>query len=123
MLVWWKTVKSWILSIVTLFIFSANIVYAEKLATVLKGQVVANNPAGLRVMVMESDGSILDMTDTSAEGVYKLDLTVMDTPSQDEVKKLIVEVRDKSGTKKKIPVAKYLNIFDETVLLRPIILN
>jgi len=102
---------------------SANVVYAEKLATTLKGQVVANNPAGLRVMVMESDGSILDMTDTSAEGVYKLDLTVMDTPSQDEVKKLIVEVRDKSGTKKKIPVAKYLNIFDETVLLRPIILN
>ena len=123
MLVWQKTVKSWILSIVTLFILSANIVYAEKLATTLKGQIVANNPAGLRVMVMESDDSILDMTETSAEGVYKLDLTVMDTSSQDEVKKLVVEVRDKSGKRKKFPVARYLNIFDDTVLLRPIILN
>ena len=123
MLVRRKTVKRWFLSIVTLLLLAANAVYAEKLASTMKGQIVANNPAGLRVMVTESDGSILDITDTSAAGVYQLDLTVMDTPSQDEVKKLIVEVRDKSGTSKKFPVVRYLNIFDDTVLLRPIILN
>ena len=47
----------------------------------------------------------------------------MDTPSLSEVKKLIVEVKDKSGTKKKFYVIKYLNIFGDTVLLKPITFN
>lgn len=115
--------KRWIVLIVSLLLFATNGVYAEKLATKMKGQIVADNPAGLRVMVTESDGSILDMTDTTATGLYQLDLTVMDTPSQPEVKKLIVVVRDKSGVRKKVGVAKYLNIFDDMVILRPIILN
>ena len=115
--------KRWILSILTLLLFATNGAHAEKLATKMKGQIVADNPAGLRVMVTESDGSILDITDATAAGLYQLDLTVMDTPSQAEVKKLFIVVRDKSGIIKKVAVESYLNIFDDTVILRPIILN
>lgn len=115
--------KKWILLIVTLFIASGNIHSAEKLARMMKGQVVANNLVGLRVFVTENDGSILDMAEVTKTGVYTLDLTVMDSASQAEVKKLMVEVRNKSEIKKKVPVADYLNIYGETVLLKPIILN
>jgi hypothetical protein len=100
-----------------------NTATAEPLATVMKGQVVANNPEGLRVIVTEKDGSILDMVDTTKTGVFKLDLTIMDTPSESEVMKLKLQIRGKSGVQKNIPVAKYLNVFSDTVLLRPISLN
>ena len=71
----------------------------------------------------ESDGSILDMSNISAAGIFKLDLTIMDMPSQPEVKKLILEVKNKSGAKRKFAVKKYLKTFADTVLLRPIIFN
>lgn len=112
-----------VLLIAALFILNINFLYAEKLATVLKGQVIANNLSGIEVFIKESDGSILDMTDISATGLYELDLTIMDTPSQLEVRKLIIEVKSKSGAKKEIHVGQYLNVFDDTVLLKPIVLK
>lgn len=111
------------LSIIAFLVLTTNVFAAEPLASVLKGQVVANNPEGLRVVVTEKDGSILDMGETNKDGVFKLDLTVMDTPSEAEVMKLNLKVRGKSGAQKSISVAKYLNIFSDTVLLRPISLN
>ncbi len=115
--------KNRILLIAALFALNVNFLYAEKLATVLKGKIIANNLSGIEVIIKESDGSILDMTDISASGFYNLDLTIMDTPSQSEVKKLIVEVKNKSGVKKNYSVSQYLNIFDDTVLLKPIVLK
>lgn len=111
------------LLIAALFVLNINFLYAEKLATVLKGQIIANNLSGIEVFIKENDGSILDMTDVSASGFYELDLTIMDTPSLLEVRKLIVEVKNKSGTKKKVYISQYLNIFDDTVLLKPIVLK
>lgn len=111
------------LLIAAIFVLNINFLYAEKLATVLKGQIIANNLSGIEVFIKESDGSILDMTDISASGFYELDLTIMDTPSQSEVSKLIIEVKSKSGAKKEIQLNQYLNIFDDTVLLKPIVLK
>ena len=102
---------------------ATSAVCAETLATVLEGQIVTNNPADIQVLISESDGSILDMSGLSTAGMYKLDLTIMDTPSQSEVKKLTIEVKSKTGTKRKFAVKKYLNTFADTVLLRPIIFN
>ncbi|MEJ2140956.1 MAG: hypothetical protein P8Y24_01130 [Gammaproteobacteria bacterium] len=113
----------WILSIVTFLVISTNVSVAETLASVMKGQVVANNPEGVRVVVTEKDGSILDIVDTNKSGVFKLDLSVMDTPSEPNVLKLNLQVRGKSGIKKTVPVASYMNVFSDTVLLRPISLN
>jgi hypothetical protein len=115
--------KRWTVLIAIPFMLTMNTVYAEKLATVLQGKVITNNPANIQVLITESDGSILDMTNVSATGMYKLDLTIMDTPSHSEVKKLIVEVKNKTGAKRKFAVKKYLNTFDDIVLLRPIIFN
>jgi hypothetical protein len=117
--------KNWLLLLTLPFILAINAVSAEPLAlaTVMKGQVVTNNPSSIQVLITERDGSILDMTNISADGVYKLDLTIMDNPSHSEVKKLIIEVKSKSGTKRKYAVKKYLNTFGDTVLLRPIIFN
>lgn len=115
--------KRWLILITISFILTTNTAIAEKLATVLKGQIVTNNPGDIQVLVTESDGSILDMTDISAAGIYKLDLTIMDTPSRSEVNTLILEVKNKSGTKRKFLVNRYLVTFDDTVLLKPIILN
>ena len=112
-----------ILAVVTFLVFTTNISVAETLASVMKGQVVAHNPEGLRIMVAENDGSILDIVETGKSGVFKLDLSVMDTPSQSEVMKLNLQIRGKSGEKKVIPVSRYVNIFADTVLLRPIPLN
>lgn len=111
------------LSIIAFLVLTINAFAAEPLATVMKGQVVAHNPEGLRVVVAEKDGSILDIVETNKDGVFRLDLTVMDTPSEVEVMKLNLQVRGKSGAQKSISVAKYLNIFSDTVLLRPISLN
>ncbi len=115
--------KNWLLLISLPFVLATSAVSAETLATVLKGQIVTNNPADIQVLITESDGSILDMTNISATGIFKLDLTIMDMPSQTEVKKLILEVKNKSGAKRKFAVKKYLNTFADTVLLRPIIFN
>lgn len=115
--------KKWFILIVMPLILTLNTAYAEQLATILKGQVVSNNLVEIQVLVTESDGSILDMTNLSAAGIYELDLTIMDMPSYSEIKKLIVEVKDKSGNKKKFPVKQYINIFDDTVLLTPIKFN
>ena len=111
------------LLIAALYIININFIYSEKLATVLKEQMIANNLSGIEVFIKESDGSILDMADISATGFYELDLTIMDTPSQSEVRKLIIEVKSKSGAKKEIHLNQYLNVFDDTVLLKPIILK
>ena len=116
-------VHRYLLSISVFLLLTTNVFAAEPLASVLKGQVIAKNPEGLRVVVAEKDGSILDMVETNKDGVFKLDLTVMDTPSETEVMKLNLKVRGKSGAQKSISVANYLNIFSDTVLLRPISLN
>ena len=115
--------KNWLLLITLSFILATNAISAELLATVLKGQIVTSNPADIQVLITESDGSILDMTSITAAGIYKLDLTIMDSPSHSEVKKLILEVKNKSGTKRKFAVKKYISNFGDTVLLRPIIFN
>ncbi|MCW9032144.1 MAG: hypothetical protein OQK58_11700, partial [Gammaproteobacteria bacterium] len=75
------------------------------------------------VMVKESDGSILDMTNVSSTGTFNLDLTIMDTPSLTEIEKLVVEVKDKSGAKKNFLVKEYISNFNNIVLLEPIILK
>ena len=111
--------RIWLIAALT--ILTTHIAHAEKLATVLRGKIIAANLANIEVMVKESDGSILDMTDVSSNGIFKLDISVMDTPSLVEVKKLIVEVKDKSGTKKNYFVKKYMNDFNDTVMLEPII--
>lgn len=115
--------KNQILTIVALITLGINTLHAEKLATVLRGKIITNNLSGIEVLIKESDGSILDMTDISASGFYELDLTIMDTPSLLEVRKLIVEVKNKSGTKKEVHINQYLNVFDNTVLLKPIVLQ
>lgn len=115
--------KNRLLLITLFFVFATNAISAELLATVLKGQIVTSNPAGVQVMITESDGSILDMTSITAAGIYQLDLTIMDTPSHSEVKKLILEVKNKSGSKRKFAIKNYLNSFGDVVLLKPIIFN
>ena len=101
-----------------------NFLHAEKLATVLRGKIIASNLSDIQVMIKESDGSILDMTDIhSITGDYNLDLTIMDSPSLAEVKKLIVEVKDKTGKKKNFKLNQYLVDFNDTVSLNPIILE
>ena len=115
--------KNWLLLITLPFILATNAIGAELLATELKGQIVTNNPADIQVLITESDGSILDIASITATGIYKLDLTIMDTPSHPEVKKLILEVKNKSGSKRKFAVKKYLKSFGDTVLLKPIIFN
>jgi hypothetical protein len=107
--------------IAALTLFTANIVYAEQLATVLRGKIIAANLSDIEVMVKESDGSILDMTDVSSKGIFKLDISIMDMSSLAEVKKLVVEVKDKSGNKKDYFVKKYMSDFNDTVKLKPII--
>ena len=113
--------KSTILLIPILLIMSFNSVCAEKLATELHGKIVTNNPAGLQVHITESDGSILDMATTTPAGGYTLDLTIMDTPSQTEVEKLTLEVKNKFGKKKKYKIKNYIKSFGNTVELKPIL--
>ena len=112
--------KNKILVLTALITLSTNLIAAEKLATVLRGKIISSNLSDIEVLIKERDGSILDMADLSSAGIYNLDLTIMDTPSQSEVNKLIVEVKNKSGKKKTFHVNKYINIFADTVMLKPI---
>ncbi len=113
-----------ILLVAAFFVLNSTPLYAEKLATVLRGKIIASNLSDIQVMIKESDGSILDMTDISTStGTYNLDLTIMDTPSLAEVKKLIVEVKNKSGKKRNYRVNQYMVDFNDTVSLNPIILE
>lgn len=110
-----------ILLLATLIILNTNVLSSEKLASILKGKIVASNLSGIQVLIKESDGMILDMADISDTGTFNLDLTIMDTPSLSEVKKLIIEVKRKSGTKQNFQVKKYISNFNDTVLMNPII--
>lgn len=116
--------KKQVLLITSLLLFSISILYSqEKLATVLQGKIIAPNLSEIEVFIKESDGSILDMTDATAAGTFSLDLTIMDIPSLAEVKKLTLEVKSKSGFKQNFSVNQYLNEFNDTVVLNPIILK
>lgn len=115
--------KNKILLVIALISLSTSVLHAENLATVLRGKIIANNFSEVQVIIKESDGSILDITDISKTGAYNLDLTIMDTPSQAEVRKLIIEVKNKSGKKKVVQVRKYIRVFADTVLLKPILLR
>ena len=115
--------KYYTLIILALITLNINILHAEDLATVLRGAIVANNLSALEVIMKESDGSILDMTDVSETGSYNLDLTIMDTPSRSEVAKLILEVKNKSGKSEIFHIQKYITHFADTVLLKPIVLK
>lgn len=112
--------KKWILVIAIPLLLMTNSAFAEKLATVLKGQIIGSIPADLQVFITESDGSILDMTSVSKAGTYSLDLTIMDLPSSPEVNKLILELKSKSSKKQKYFVKNHLKSFDDTVIVKPI---
>lgn len=73
------------------------------------------------MLITEKDGSILDMTNISKSGIFKLDLTIMDIPSKSEVNKLIVKIKNNSGVKKKYYVNQYLESFAATGELENII--
>lgn len=118
-----NTMKRQFLLIFTLITLHSNIVYAEQLASILQGKIIASDFSSLQAMIKESDGSILDFADISASGTFKLDLTIMDTPSEPEVKKLTLEIKSKSGLIKNYPVKQYMTGFDDTVLLKPITFN
>lgn len=115
--------KKHISAIILLFAFSMNILHAEQLASILRGKIIASNLSTIQVILKESDGSILDLTDLSATGEFDLDLTIMDMPSLAQVKKLIIEVKNKSGHSKHVYVSQYLNVFADTVILKPIYLK
>ena len=103
--------------------FVASPLSAVEIASKLKGQIVANSPVGLQVLMKNSEGVILDLTDTTAGGVYILDLSIMDLANRENVSKLFIEVKDKKGKAIKVAVAEYLNIFDKMVLLKPIVFD
>jgi len=113
--------KKQILLVALTFLLTSNSFCAEKLYTELRGKIITNHPNDIQVLITESDGSILDMTDITTAGTYKLDLTIMDTPSLSEVNKLIIEVKNTSGLKTKYPVKNYLNVSGETVFVKPFI--
>lgn len=110
--------------IVTLsLVLITNLFAADKLFSILKGKIVTNHTNDIQVVITESDGSILDMTSISKNGEYKLDLTIMDTPSLVEVKKLFVEVKNAKGKKRKYPIRQRINVSGDTILLKPLIFN
>lgn len=106
--------------LITLLTLTSHLVHAENLATVLRGKIISNNLSGMQIIMKESDGSILDMSDISKNGNYNLDLTIMDTPSLTEVDKLTIEVKDISGKIKVFHVNEYMSVFADTVYLKPI---
>lgn len=112
--------RGFIFSFFILFLLVPGVSSAEALASKLKGQVVADNPVGLRVFLKDSENVILDMTDTGEGGVYLLDLTVMDNPTQSELQKLYLEVRQKNGKITRAAIRDFLNVFDQTSLMRPV---
>ncbi len=96
---------------------------AELMASTLKGRIITSNPKQVEVFITENDGSILDLGDIDQTGQFQLDISVMDEPSYAEVNKLFLEIREKKGPKQRFAVKQYLKRFDETVELRPIVLN
>lgn len=115
--------KNLTLLVALTFVFISNSFAAEKLYSTLRGKIVTNNTKDIQVLVTESDGSILDMTNISSSGEYSLDLTIMDTPSLVEVNKLFVEVKSTNGSKRKYPIRKQINVSGDTVLIKPLIFN
>ena len=115
--------RKYILLITLSFMLTSNAFCGEKLFTLLRGKIVTNQPNNIQVVLTESDGSILDIAGISTDGVYKLDLTIMDTPSLSEVKKLSIEVKNNSGSKIKYPVKEYLEVSGDIILVKPFIFN
>lgn len=78
-------------------------VVTGKITTVL-------NKKTISVFLLDKEGVILDIAGLDRNGNYKLDATVMDTPSYDNLVKLKLRIKDRKGTIKEINI---LNNIDE----------
>jgi len=86
----------------------------------LQGSVKANGPVDkISVVLLETDGTLLDVTSVRADGTFTIDLGVLDEPTFEEVKKLDLQL-ERGGKKKKIRLLNYIKEMSKTVHLRPI---
>ncbi len=115
--------KRWIFLLVLPFLFISAAYSIEKQASILHGRIVTSDPTAIEVFILDNDGSILDLGSLTKDGTFKLDLSVMDEPVKAEVYKLTLEVKKKTGSKRRFPLKPYIKKFDDTVELKPIIFN
>ena len=115
--------KRWIFLLLLPFLLIHAVYGIEKQASILQGRVVTSDPANIEVFILDKDGSILDLGSLTKDGTFKLDLSVMDEPIEAEVDQLTLEIKKKTGSKRRFPLKPYIKKFDETVELKPIIFN
>ncbi len=86
----------------------------------LQGSVKANGPVDkISVVLLEVDGTMLDVSSVRADGTFTIDLGALDEPTYEEVKKLDLQF-ERGGNKKKIRLLNYIKEMSKTVYLRPI---
>lgn len=86
----------------------------------LKGSVKADGPVDkISVVLLESDGTILDVSSVRDDGSFIIDLGVLDEPTFEEVKKLYLQL-ERGDNKKKIRLLNYIKEMSKTVHLRTV---
>lgn len=76
----------------------------------------------ISVFLIDKDGSILDIASLDKQGGYKMDPTVMDDPSYNELSKLKIRIKDKKGRTKEVQISKNIDEFlDKKVKLGALI--
>jgi hypothetical protein len=102
----------------------AILVVQAPAAEEMKGRVVTSTGgaglAGVTVMLLDSDGAILDVTETSPDGKYVLDLGVLDEATPESVGSLYLEITIRKNSPVRIRVADILRSFSRTVQLREV---
>lgn len=86
----------------------------------LQGSVKANGPVDkISVVLLEADGTMLDVSNVRADGTFTIDLGVLDEPTFEEVKKLDLQL-ERGSNKKKVRLLNYIKDMSKTVHLRQI---
>lgn len=107
--------------IALLCLFNLTVSYsAGEYAYNLQGVVKSDGDVGkINIVLIEADGTILDVGSIKADGTYAIDLGTMDEPTYVEVKKLYLKL-ERGENKKQVRIADYIKEMTRTVHLRPI---
>jgi len=79
-------------------------VISGKIKTILAKQTVT-------VFLIDTDGSILDISGLDKEGNYQMDATILDEPIYDKVRPLDLVFKDKKGREKKVKITSNIGKF------------
>ena len=94
-------------------------------ASEMTGRIVSSNGSrgitGVSVSLVDKEGTVMDVVETGKDGVYVLDLGVLDNSTPDVVGSLYLKIESKSGRRSRAKIKNVIHTFTDTVTIKSIV--